>query len=75
MSRIAERPSRRYRVQFSMTRETWARYMDAENLARELGVVIDYRTDFERWFIKLLDTIVKELQAKKAASPKEAADE
>jgi hypothetical protein len=58
-----------------MTRETWGAYMDAENLARELGLVIDYRADFERWFIRLLDTVTKELQAKKGASSQEVAGE
>lgn len=69
MSRIAERPTRRYRAQFSMSKQTWNTYMEAANLAAELGMVIDYRADFERWFLKLLDTVIKELQEKKAAAP------
>lgn len=74
MSRIAEKPTRRYRVQFSMSKQAWNKYMEAENLAAKMRLVIDYRTDFEKWFVKLIDNIINELQEKKAAS-EEVADE
>lgn len=68
MSRITEKPTRRYRVQFTISKEAWSRYMTVETLAAELGQVIDYRTDFERWFLKLLDAVEKELETKKTAT-------
>ena len=37
----------------------------AATLAAAMGQVIDYRNDFERWFPKLLDAVIKELEEKK----------
>lgn len=62
MATILEKNSRRYRMQFSMRRELYEQYQTLLSRANEVGVVIDFSSDFETWFAGQLDQVRHELQ-------------
>lgn len=57
MATISEKNTRRYRIQFTMHRELYEHYQTLQNRASELGVIIDFVSDFETWFAGQLDQV------------------
>jgi hypothetical protein len=70
MAFISEKCTRRYRMQFSMRRESYELYQALLCRASELGVVIDFASDFEIWFAGQLDQVRHELQTLELKSVK-----
>jgi len=62
MATISEKNTRRYRVQFSMSRALYQAYEANMDLANRLKVTIDFTRDFEKWFAVQLDQVARELQ-------------
>ena len=62
MAFISEKSTRRYRMQFTMRRESYELYQALLCRASELGVAIDFASDFDTWFAGQLDQVRHELQ-------------
>jgi len=62
MATISEKNTRRYRVQFSMSRSLYQQYEATMERANKLNVVIDFGRDFEKWFSNQLEQVARELQ-------------
>lgn len=62
MATILEKNTRRYRMQFSMRRELYEQYQTLLSRASEIGVVIDFTSDFDTWFAGQLDQVRQQLQ-------------
>lgn len=62
MAIISEKHTRRNRVQFTMTRQMYEAHQRNLDLARELGAIVDFNRDFERWFGGQVEQVAKELQ-------------
>lgn len=62
MATILEKNTRRFRVQFSMSRALYGDYQQCLHLAEELKVTIDFSRDFERWFSVQLEQANRELR-------------
>ncbi len=62
MAKITNKSTRRYRMQFTMSRESFELYQALLCRASELGLVVDFATDFESWFAGQLDQVRHELQ-------------
>lgn len=62
MATISEKNTRRYRVQFTITRTLHQAYESNLNRAKNLHVVIDFTRDFEKWFSNQLEQVSRELQ-------------
>jgi hypothetical protein len=62
MASITEKNSRRYRVQFTMSRSLYQVYEANMERAANLHVVIDFSKDFEKWFSGQMEQVSKELQ-------------
>lgn len=66
MSKYIEKKGRRYRTQFTMSRQLWERHQEALLLAAELGITVSVAEDFEKWFSKLVEQIHTDLGKKKS---------
>jgi multidrug efflux pump subunit AcrA (membrane-fusion protein) len=62
MAIITEKNTRRYRVQFTLSRALYQSYEASLEHARKLGVVIDFMRDFSKFFAAQLEQVTKELQ-------------
>jgi hypothetical protein len=62
MAVISEKNTRRYRVQFTMSRTLHQAYEASLERASSLNVVIDFSRDFEKWFSNQLEQVARELQ-------------
>lgn len=71
MATIVEKNTRRYRVQFTMSRPLHQSYEGALERARKLGLVIDFSRDFEKWFANQLEQVSRELQQLEDESQRE----
>lgn len=63
MATIVEKNTRRFRVQFSMSRSLFDNYQQCLLLAEELKVTIDFSRDFEKWFSVQLEQANRELRS------------
>ena len=70
MATISEKQTRRNRVQFTMPRHLYEAHQRNLDQAKELGAIIDFNRDFERWFIAQVDQVAKELTRMKEEATK-----
>lgn len=68
MASITQKNNRRYRVQFTMSRELYETYQALLERASEQRVVIDFSHDFEEWFSNQLEQVSRELAKLEAQS-------
>lgn len=69
MAIITEKQTRRNRVQFSMPKKLYETHQRNLELAKDLGAIIDFNRDFERWFGSQVEQVSKDLELlKKDAS-------
>jgi len=66
MSKFIEKKGRRYRTQFTMSRQLWERHQRALLLAAEQNMTVSVADDFERWFSKLVEQVHADLGKKKS---------
>lgn len=69
MAVITEKNTRRYRVQFTISRAIHQTYEASLERARKLGVVIDFTRDFEKFFANQLEQVARELQQLEGEQP------
>jgi hypothetical protein len=74
MATITQKNNRRYRIQFTMRSELYAHYQTVLSKASELGVVIDFSSDFEVWFAGQLDQIRHKLKTFELRSVEKGGD-
>jgi len=68
MASITEKNTRRYRVQFTMSRSLFQLYEANMARAANLHLIIDFSRDFEKWFSGQMEQVTRELQQLEAAS-------
>jgi hypothetical protein len=61
MAIIQDKNPHRNRVQFTISRLLHEQHQRCLELAGRLGVVIDFRRDFERWFRPQLEQVERDL--------------
>lgn len=61
MARIRQKEARRYRVQFTMSKQLWDKYQRNLKLAEELRAEIDFAQDFETWFARQNEQVEHDL--------------
>ena len=73
MAIITEKQTRRNRVQFTMPRQLFEAHQRNLELAKELGAIIDFNRDFERWVFSQIEQVAKELGRLKEESTRQLA--
>jgi hypothetical protein len=62
MPKIRHKNDRRYRIQFTLSRDLYQSYQALQERANRLHVIINYGEDFESWFGAQLEKAGQELQ-------------
>lgn len=61
MATLTEKVSRRYRVQFTISKQLHCTYTEYLKIADELKLTIDFGRDFDRWFAGQLEQVRRQL--------------
>lgn len=62
MAKIREKNNKRYRVQISVSKETWEAYSANQQLAGQLKLEIDYSAEFSNWLSRQNEQVARDLQ-------------
>jgi hypothetical protein len=62
MARITKKKSARHRIEISMRPELHETYTSYKEKAKALGLEIDFRANFEKWFEGQLEQLGRELE-------------
>lgn len=66
MSQITREKSTRHRIQFSMRPEMHKLYTSYKQKAKSLGLEVDFKRNFEKWFEGQLEQLARELDMNSA---------
>ena len=61
MAVIVDKKKRRFRMQFSISREQHGLHQQCLQRAEKMGLIIDFSNDFERWLKTQLEQVNREL--------------
>lgn len=61
MAVIVDKKKRRFRMQFSISKEQHGLHQQCLQRAEKLGLTIDFSNDFERWLKSQLEQVNREL--------------
>lgn len=73
MAVIVDKKKRRFRMQFSISKEQHGLHQQCLQRAEELGLSIDFSNDFERWLRTQLEQVNRELMQREQSAAAGAA--